>query len=93
MEYAVLTIDKDAVSRNLEKMGKTVKYENFSSSVSILKTDATILDMKKMIATINKCDESNCTARVYEKDLRNRKNIWSFLNQDKKLNVAVIKDY
>ena len=93
MEYAVLTVDKDAVSRNLEKMGKTVKYEDFTSSISVLKTDATILDMKKMIAAINKCDADNCTARVYEKDLRYRKNIWSFLNEDKKLNVAVIKDY
>ena len=93
MEYAVLTIDKDAVSRNLEKMGKSVKYENFTPSVSILKTDATILDMKKVITMINKCDAESCTARVYEKDLRNRKNIWSFLNEDKKLNVAVIKDY
>lgn len=93
MEYAVLTVDKDAVARNLTKMGKTVKYEDFTSSISVLKTDATILDMKKMIATINKCDEETCKARVYEKDLRYRKNIWSFLNEDKKLNVAVIKDY
>lgn len=93
MEYAVLTVDKDAVSRNLEKMGKSVKYEDFTSSISVLKTDATLLDMKKMVATINKCDAESCTARVYEKDLRNRKNIWSFLNEDKKLNVAVIKDY
>ena len=35
----------------------------------------------------------SCTARIYEKDLRNRKNIWSFLNEDHKLNVVVIKDY
>lgn len=93
MEYAVLTVDKDAVSRTLTKMGKSVKYENFTSSISVLKTDATILDMKQMVATINRCDAENCTARVYEKDPRHRMNIWSFLNEDKKLNVAVMKDY
>lgn len=84
MEYAILTVDRETYSRHLLKAGKTSSFGNFTSSVCILKTDATLLEMKEIVATINKCDTESCTARVYEKNLRYRRNIWSFLNEGKR---------
>ena len=93
MEYAILTTDRRPFERHLEKMQKNSSFEHFSSSVCILKTDATVLDMKSLVATINNCDSDSCKVRVYDKDLKERKSIWSFLNEEKKNNIAVIKDY
>lgn len=93
MEYAILSVDKAPFERHLEKMQKNSSFENFSSSVCILKTDATVLDMKALVATINKCDSESCKVRIYDKDPKERKNIWTFLNQEKNNNIAVIKDY
>ena len=92
MEYAILSIDREPMTKQLEKMGKTASYEDLTPSVKILKTDASVLDMKSAIAEINKVDTESCTAKIFEKDTRNAKKIWSFLNEGKKVNLVIMKD-
>ena len=93
MEYAILTVDKAPFQRHLTRIDKSSSFESFSSSVCILKTDATVLDMKSLVAEINNCNSESCKVRIYNKDLKERKNIWNFLSEEKKTNIAVIKDY